>query len=359
MVEGKINKIHGWAAMKPGIEVEPWSYKPRPLGPNDVEIKIEYSGICGSDLHTIKEEWSGTTYPAIVGHEIVGKVITKGEKVAHLKEGDMVGVGAQVYACLGDDCSECSRGLDPHCKQMVFTYNAKYADGEQAHGGYAEAVRVDANYAFKIPDNIDPVYAPPLMCAGATVFAPMLRKGVKKGDRVGVIGIGGLGHLAIQYASALGAEVYALSRSPNKREECANLGASVFVNTSNKEELDAVRRKLNYLFVTSDSNASEYKNLLSLMDYEGQIIMLALPKGELALAPGTLVNSQVSITGSLIAGVDALKKTLEFSAKHNILPIIERFPMAKINEALQHFDSGKARYRVVLENDGSQARSNL
>ncbi|KAJ2909229.1 hypothetical protein GGI21_002095, partial [Coemansia aciculifera] len=183
MVQGKINKIHGWAAMEPGLKVEPWSYTPRPLGENDVEIKIEYSGICGSDLHTIKEEWKGTAYPAIVGHEIVGRVITKGENVTDLKEGDLVGVGAQVYSCLQDGCNACNRDLDPHCPKSVYTYNSKYADGHQAHGGYADAVRVDANYAFKIPAGIDPVYAPPLMCAGVTVFAPMLRKGVKKGDR--------------------------------------------------------------------------------------------------------------------------------------------------------------------------------
>ncbi|KAJ2232818.1 hypothetical protein H4R99_008233 [Coemansia sp. RSA 1722] len=357
MVEGKINEIHGWAAMKPGLKVEPWSYKPRPLGENDVEIKIEYSGICGSDLHTIKEEWSGTMYPAIVGHEIVGKVITKGENVTHLQEGDLVGVGAQVHACLESSCTTCSRDLDPHCPHKVFTYNAKYADGAQAHGGYADAVRVNSNYAFKIPDTIDPVYAPPLMCAGATVFAPMLRKGVKKGDRVGIIGIGGLGHLAIQYASALGAEVVAFSHSPNKRDQCLELGASIFVNTANKEEVDAIRGTLQYLFVTSNSNASEYGNLISWMDYEGQIVLLALPEGNMEMSPGKFVRSEVAITGSLIAGINVLKKTLEFSAEHKILPVIEQYPMSKVNEALERVDSGKARYRVVLLN--SEQTSNL
>ncbi|KAJ2361080.1 hypothetical protein IW150_007330, partial [Coemansia sp. RSA 2607] len=156
MVEGKINEIRGWAAKEPGVKVEPWSYTPRPLGDNDVEIKIECCGICGSDLHTLKQEWSGTKYPVIVGHEIIGKVITKGDKVTHLAEGDLVGVGAQVYACLESSCRVCSRNLDPHCPKKVFTYNTMYADGHQAHGGYAEAVRVDSNYAFKIPAGLDP-----------------------------------------------------------------------------------------------------------------------------------------------------------------------------------------------------------
>ncbi|KAJ1995213.1 hypothetical protein EDC05_001051 [Coemansia umbellata] len=350
MVEGKINEIHGWAAMKPGLTVEPWSYKPRSLGEHDIEIKIEYSGICGSDLHTIKEEWNGTAYPAIVGHEIVGRVITKGEKVAHLEEGDLVGVGAQVYGCLQSDCNACSRDLDPHCPEKVFTYNSKYSDGQQAQGGYAEAVRVDANYAFKIPAGIDPVYAPPLMCAGVTVFAPMLRKGVKKGDRVGVVGIGGLGHLAIQYASALGAEVIAFSHSPNKREECAKLGASKFVDTSNKDEVDAISHTLKYLFITSNSKSNQYNDFVSWMDFEGQIVILAMPQGTMEFRPGVFIHTEVAITGSLIGGINVLKKTLEFSAKHNILPTIERFPMSKVNDALVHVDSGKARYRVVLEN---------
>ncbi|KAJ1944325.1 hypothetical protein FBU59_002633 [Linderina macrospora] len=353
MVDGKINEIHGWAVTKPGIQVEPWSYKPRPLGPNDVEIKIDYSGICGSDLHTIKCEWGMASFPAIVGHEIVGKVITKGENVTTLNEGDLVGVGAQVYACLRDDCKECSRDLDPHCPHMVFTYNSHYADGEQAHGGYADAVRVDANYAIKIPAAIDPVYAPPLMCAGATVFAPMLRKGVKKGDRVGVVGIGGLGHLAIQYAHALGAEVVAFSHSPTKKQQATELGASTFVDTSNKEELDAVRGTLNYLFITANAKSNQYNEFVTWMDYGGEIVLLALPEGKLSFSPFEFVNSEVKITGSLIGGKNIIKQTLDFAAEHNIRPIIERFPMAKVNEALEHMDQGKARYRVVLENPTS------
>ncbi|KAJ2370785.1 hypothetical protein IW150_004872 [Coemansia sp. RSA 2607] len=348
MVEGKINEIHGWAAKKRGLELEPWSYKPRPLGPHDVEIKIEYSGICGSDLHTLKEEWGPTHFPAIVGHEIVGKVVTKGEKVTEFNEGDLVGVGAQVYGCLKNTCHACSHNLDPHCKEGVFTYNSQYADGAHAQGGYAEAVRVDASYAFKIPQNIDPLHAPPLMCAGVTVFAPMLRKGVKKGDRVGVIGIGGLGHLAIQFAHGLGAEVTAYSHSPDKREQCMKLGATHFVNTSNKDEVEANRHKLDYLFITSNSKSNQYNEFISWMDFEGQIVLLAVPEGHMKFSPSEFIFSEVSITGSLIGGVNVLKKTLEFASEHNVRPIIEKYPIDQVNEALQHMDAGKARYRIVL-----------
>ncbi|KAJ1953523.1 hypothetical protein EC988_002944 [Linderina pennispora] len=350
MVSGKINEIHGWAATKPGIQVEPWSYKPRALGPHDVEIKITHSGICGSDLHTIKGEWDNVKYPSIVGHEIVGTVITTGASVSSLKEGDIVGVGAQVYACLKDTCKVCSRDLDPHCPEAVFTYDDTYADGQQAHGGYAEAVRVHEHHAFKIPEAIDPVYAPPLMCAGATVFAPMLRKGVKKGDRVGIIGIGGLGHLAIQYANALGAEVVAFSQSPSKKQQAIELGASIFVDTTNKEELDAVRGTLNYLFVTANGTNSPHNDYVTWMEYEGQIVYLAVPPGKMSFTPSEFIHSQVAITGSLIGGVNIVKETLEFAARHSIRPVIERFPMSEINQALERVNSGRIRYRAVLEN---------
>ncbi|KAJ2609527.1 hypothetical protein H4S08_004015 [Coemansia sp. RSA 1365] len=353
MVQGKFDVIHGWAAMKPGTKVEPWTYKPRPIGPNDVEIEIQYSGICGSDLHIIKGEWQGTSYPAIVGHEIVGRVTTKGQKVSEFTEGDVVGVGAQVYACLQDDCGQCNRGLDPHCPSTVYTYNSKYADGEQSQGGYASAIRVDANYVFKIPeamvkDHLE--YAAPLMCAGVTTFAPMIRKGVKKGDKVGIVGIGGLGHLAVQYACALGAEVYTFSHSPNKKQECLDLGASHFINTSNAEEVKSAHHKLDYLFVTSKGKADEYNDFISLMNIGGTIVLLALPEGKIGIGAGEVIFTGVSITGSLIGGIDVLKQTLEFSAKHNIRPIIERYPMEKINDALEHMNNGNARYRIVLDN---------
>ncbi|KAJ2796150.1 hypothetical protein H4R20_005628, partial [Coemansia guatemalensis] len=303
MVQGKFDVIHGWAAMKPGIKVEPWTYKPRPIGPNDVEVEIQYSGVCGSDLHLIKDEWHNTNYPSIVGHEIVGRVVTKGEEVTGLAEGDIVGVGAQVYACLQDDCGQCSRGFDPYCPNKVYTFNDIYADGERSQGGYASAIRVDANYVFKIPDAMvenDLEYVAPLMCAGVSTFAPMIRNGVKKGDKVGIVGIGGLGHLAIQYASALGAEVYTFSHSPNKKQQCLDLGASHFINTSNAEEVKTAHQKLDYLFVTTAGNASEYDNFISLMNIGGTIVLLALPEGKMGIATGEIVFTGVSITGSLI-----------------------------------------------------------
>ncbi|KAJ2784361.1 hypothetical protein H4R18_001165 [Coemansia javaensis] len=349
MAEGKFNEIHGWAAMEPGMKVEPWSYTPRPLGDRDIEIKIEYSGICGSDIHINKNDWGNSEYPQISGHEIVGKVVAKGPRVKHFELGDTVGVGGMCYACRQDDCRPCKRGLEQHCPKCAYIIGGRYPDGVRTHGGFAEAVRVNEYYASKIPAAIDPAYAPPLMCAGLTVFAPMVNKGVKRGDRVGIVGIGGLGHLAIQFAAALGAEVVAISHSPSKREQCMELGVTQFVDTSNREEAEALRKSLDFLFVCSTAGAEKYNEFITWMACESQIVILGLPSEPLKVYPGELVFSGTSISGSQIGGLSMTRKTLEFAAKHNIRPMIERFPIAKINEAMEHVESGKVRYRAVLE----------
>ncbi|OMH82289.1 putative mannitol dehydrogenase [Zancudomyces culisetae] len=339
-----------WACDEPKGTLHEWSYEPRPLGPNDVELKVICCGICGSDIHTMDSDWGPTKYPVVVGHEIIGTVVSKGDAVTNLQVGDRVGVGAQVAACLKSDCTACSRELDPHCPESVFTYNGVYADGASSYGGYSEAVRVDANYAFKIPEKISSAEAAPLMCAGATVFTPMLKFGLKKGDRVGVVGIGGLGHLAIQYASALGCEVTAFSHSPNKKEESMKLGAHKFVITKNEDESKSCVKSLDYLFVTSNSSSNDYATFFSWVDFGGKICLLAVPAADLVLKPFLFISYEVYLGGSLIGGVDSIKKTLEFSAEHNIRPVIERLPMSSCNEGVQRVRDGKVRYRVVLEN---------
>ncbi|PVU94539.1 hypothetical protein BB561_002471 [Smittium simulii] len=342
--------IKCWAAKSKGATLEPFEYVPRPLGPNDVEIKIDCCGICGSDIHTIDSDWGPSAYPVVVGHEIIGKVVQKGSNVSELAMGDLVGVGAQVFACNEPECGACSRGLDPHCPKGVFTYNAKYSDGGIAYGGYSEHVRVHADYAFKIPAEIAAADAAPLMCAGATVFTPMLANNFKEGDRVGVVGIGGLGHLALQYASALGCKVTAFSHSPNKRDEAISFGAHNFVNTADPEQVTAAARSLEYLIVTSNSSSNDYATFGSWVDFNGKIILLAAPSQDLVLNPFFFISTQVYIGGSLIGGIKQIKETLEFSAKHNIKPMIMKFPMSEVNKGIQTVRDGKARYRIVLEN---------
>ncbi|PVU85193.1 hypothetical protein BB560_006671 [Smittium megazygosporum] len=339
-----------WAAKTPGFTLEPFEYVPRPLGDNDIEIKVTCCGICGSDLHTISGEWGTPDLPVVVGHEIVGEVVKKGNSVSTLELGDLVGVGAQVYACGQPDCNACSRGFDPHCSKRVYTYNDKYVDGGKAYGGYSEGVRVDEHYAFRIPKEISPAEAAPLMCAGTTVFTPMLSHGFKKGDRVGVIGIGGLGHLALQFASKLGCVVTAFSHSSNKRQECLDFGAHNFVDTHDPEALKKCERSLDYLIITSNSSSNDYEQFGSWVDFHGKIILLAAPPAKISLAPNFFISTEVFLGGSLIGGIKQIKETLAFAAKHNIRPVIQKVPMSECNRGVQMVHTGNVRYRVVLEN---------
>ncbi|KAK9768257.1 hypothetical protein K7432_001224 [Basidiobolus ranarum] len=328
----------------------PWAYQPRPLGEDDVEIAISHCGLCGSDIHVLDSGWGASDYPVVVGHEIVGKVVNKGPRVAGLEIGDRVGVGPQVFACLKDDCKACSSKNDATCPNMVGTYNSRYADGAKSYGGYSKGIRVLSHYAFKIPDAIDSAEAAPILCAGVTVFTPMRRHGVKAGERVGVVGIGGLGHLALQYAKALGAEVTAISTSTNKKEEAQKLGATHFVNLRDEEDMKKASRSLDYLFITSNASNAPYDKYASLLDTFGKLVLLAAPEDNITLSPMSLIPKNITLVGSIIGSIEDQKATLEFSAKHNIRPMIERFPMDKVNEGLKHVRDGKVRYRVVLEN---------
>ncbi|ORX88934.1 mannitol dehydrogenase putative [Basidiobolus meristosporus CBS 931.73] len=330
--------------------LQPWAYTPRPLGEDDVEIAISHCGICGSDIHTLDSGWGATKYPVVVGHEIIGKVVDKGPRVSGLEIGDRVGVGPQVFACLKSDCKACSTGNDATCTKYVGAYNGTYADGAKSYGGYSKGVRVLSHYAFKIPDVIDSAEAAPILCAGVTVFTPMRRHGVKEGHRVGVVGIGGLGHLALQYAKALGAEVTAISTSTNKKAEAHKLGATHFVNLRDDADMKAASRSLDYLFITSNATDAPYDKYASLLDVFGKIILLAAPEDNIKISPFSLIPKNITLAGSIIGSIEDQKATLEFSAKHNIRPIIEKLPMEKVNEGLQHVRDGKVRYRVVLEN---------
>ncbi|KAL0592077.1 hypothetical protein ABG067_000730 [Albugo candida] len=257
--------IHALAAFESKGEIKPWSYESRPLGPEDIEIEITHCGICGSDIHTIDSGWGPTTYPVVPGHEIVGKVTEVGPSVDKFKVGDRVGVGAQVWACLNKDaskpCHECEVGMDALCSSIVATYNGKYRDGSTSYGGYADFIRVIQDYAFTIPK----IYPAPLLCAGATVYTPLKHEGVKSGDRVGVIGIGGLGHLAIQFIAAIGAIPVAFSRSNSKEKEVRALGAQDFIATNDMEQVKSASRSLDYLLITADANGMPYDQYLGFL----------------------------------------------------------------------------------------------
>ncbi|KXN72072.1 putative mannitol dehydrogenase [Conidiobolus coronatus NRRL 28638] len=358
-IQGKFDQIKAWACPGKGEKIVPYTYKARPLGEEDVEVQISHCGICGSDIHTMDSGWGPSDYPVVTGHEIVGTVtaagskvsnVKVGDRVSNVKVGDRVGVGCVVSACLQDDCEFCVDKKDIFCPKRVFTYGDKWSENEKTYGGYAEAIRLKSHLAFPIPETLPSEYAAPLMCAGVTVFAPMLRHGVQPGDAVGIIGIGGLGHLALQYASKLGAEVYALSRSEAKRQEALDLGATHYVNTSDPEQVKDLQNKLKFLIVTNNTANAPWDLYTSFIKIEGRMILLGIPETPSTISTGAIVRKAISITGSLIGSIHEVQQTLDFAAKHNIKPLINEFPMSRVNEGIQHVRDGKVRYRVVLKN---------
>ncbi|ETI33267.1 hypothetical protein F443_20050 [Phytophthora nicotianae P1569] len=346
--------VNAYAAFDRTGECKLWQYQSRPLGDEDVEIKISHCGICGSDLHTIDGGWGPAPYPCVVGHEIIGEVTLAGPNVKNLAVGDRVGVGAQVWACLNrdsnDKCRDCGDGEDAACDQGVWTYNATYKDGAKSYGGYADYVRVDSNYAFKIPEVIPSDVAAPLLCAGATVFTPLKQEGVKAGDRVGVVGIGGLGHIAIQFIRALGAAPVAFSRSANKEKEILSMGAEEFYNLSDTEQQKKAAGSVDFLLLTADANNMPYDLYLSLVRKRGTLIMVGVPNDQIKISPFSLIPRAVRVRGSAIGSIRDIEGMLKLAAKKNVRPIIQKLPMAKVNEGLDMVREGRVRYRVVLEN---------
>ncbi|KAJ3040394.1 hypothetical protein HDV00_010948 [Rhizophlyctis rosea] len=337
---------HGYAAHAPKSDLQPFTYEPLPLGPEDVEIKISHCGICASDIHTMDSGWGPTQYPVIVGHEIVGTVTAVGPEVTALKIGDRVGVGAQQYGCLQSDCQECQEGHDNMCPRMWWTYNSKRPDGSVTQGGYADHIRVRHQWAFPIPEAIDSVSAGPLLCAGLTVYAPLARANIGPGKKVGVIGIGGLGHLALQFAAALGAEVTAISHSPSKKAEALSLGATNFITLSSLRDH---KRAFDIIVVSANHKGQDWGTYLTALRPFGTLILVALPEEDISVTPHFFTGTQVSITGSVIGNRKEMREMLELAAAKGIKPLTQTAKLEEVNGALEKVRKGDVRYRMVLE----------
>jgi len=269
--------------------------------------------------------------------------------VTNLQVGDRVGVGPQVWSCQRGDCSSCGNHMDNCCPRSVLTYNSRYKDGAVSYGGYAERVRLSALYAFRIPDSLPSEQAAPLMCAGVTTFAPLKRYGVGKDTKLGVIGIGGLGHLAIQFGAALNAQVTAISTSLSKQEETKKLGATSFLHFTDAQAVRAAAGTLDVLVVTTDQDDNKWSRVLSLLRSGGKLILLAAPNKPIQLPAGVLLVGQKTIVGSVIGSRSEVEQTLAFAAEKGVRAWVNTMPLHRINEAIQIMREGKARYRIVLE----------
>lgn len=333
-------KVSAFAAKGPNQKLEPFSFEMGEIGPEQVDVKVLNCGICHSDLSMMNNDWGMTSYPIVPGHEIIGEVIATGNSVKNIKVGDKVGVGWYSGSCMS--CHECMDGSHHLCTKAEYTIGGR-------HGGFADYVRSHWFWAIKLPEGIDLAKAGPLLCGGITVFNPILIAGVKATDKVGVIGIGGLGHMALKFLNKWGCEVIAFSSNPSKKESILAMGATKVVDSTNPDELAKIAGTLNFILNTTNVT----------LDWNSYLVALA-PKGKfhnvgavlepMAIPAFTLLTGEKSVTGSPLGSPALTRTMLEFCVRHNIYPITEEFPMSKANEALEHLKSGKARFRIVLKN---------
>lgn len=334
-------KFKAYSASAKGQPLKPFEFDPGPLGDEQVEIKISHCGICHSDLSMLENEWGMTTYPFVPGHEIVGTIVAAGSHVKRVKVGDRVGLGWYTASCLS--CPQCLSGDHNLCATAEQTIIGR-------HGGFADRVRSHWLWATPLPAQIDPVKAGPLFCGGITVFNPIVQCGVQPTQRVGVIGIGGLGHLALQFLSKWGCEVVAFTSSDSKRQEALKLGAHSTVSSKDSAQLQKLAGSLDFILVTANATL-DWNAIFNALAPKGRLHVVGAVLEPIPAAAFTLIGGQKSISGSPLGSPAVTARMLDFCARHNIAPIIEKFPMSRVNDAMEHLRSGKARYRIVLEND--------
>jgi len=353
MASSQDYKFFGWVGKnKESIGHLTWEeYQPKPWSEDDVDIQITHCGICASDLHTLRSGWGETDYPQVVGHEIVGKVVKAGKNVKHLKVGDRVGVGAQSGSCL--NCEFCHERREPYCNGMVGTYNGRYPDKSKSFGGYADYARVPAHFAIKVPDQVASEIVAPLLCGGVTVYSPLLQLGAGPGKRIGIVGIGGLGHFGLLFAKALGAEPVAISHSASKKADAEKMGAVQFISVKDEPDFATkYRRTLDGIVVTANNADMPIVDYAKLLKPGSKVILVGVPEAPLPkIEVFPLVANNVSIGGSLIGGTKELQSMLELAVKANVKSWVQVRNLKEVNQALIDMEDGKARYRYVLVNE--------
>eukprot|EP01113_Clastostelium_recurvatum_P003293 TRINITY_DN11430_c0_g1_i1.p1 TRINITY_DN11430_c0_g1~~TRINITY_DN11430_c0_g1_i1.p1 ORF type:complete len:362 (-),score=102.92 TRINITY_DN11430_c0_g1_i1:64-1119(-) len=342
-------QFHGYAALERGTHLKQFSYTPRPLGDEDVQIRITHCGMCASDIHQMTAGWGSGIFPMVPGHEIVGKVEAIGPKVQGLKIGDRVGVGPNCWSCRRDDCRDCHNQDEPLCPKKVDTYNDRYPDGVQTFGGYCDRVRVLSHFVFPIPDALSSAGAAPLLCAGVTTFTPFVVHNVGKGAKVGVLGIGGLGHLGLQWAKALGCEVWALSSSDSKEAEARSLGSDHYININKDDVMNAHERKLDFILATGNDVKMDWGRILKLLRSDGHCCLVGIPETDIKFHPFSLISARRTFSGSSVGGVKHFKQMFQLAAEKGIESKVQVYPLDKVNEAIKDFEAGKPRFRFVLE----------
>ena len=340
--------VNSYAAMSSNTPLEAYNFERRAVGPDDVQIDILFCGVCHSDLHQVKNEWGGSQYPMVPGHEIVGTVLSVGANVTKFKVGDLAGVGVMVDSC--KTCKTCAQDLEQYCEEgFVGTYNNKERNSDKiTMGGYSTKIVVDEYYTFKIAPTLPLAAVAPLLCAGITTYSPLVYAGVKKGMKVAVVGLGGLGHMGVKFAVSFGAEVTVISTSPSKEADAKKLGATHFLVSTDK---DAMSKYNSYFDVILDAVSAnhDYTSYLNLLGIDGKLMVVGLPIESPKVQPFSLVTNRRSVIGSCIGGMKETQEMLDYCAEHNIVSEIEVIPMQKINEAYDRMLKGDVKYRFVID----------
>ncbi|GAN52910.1 alcohol dehydrogenase zinc-binding domain-containing protein [Tanticharoenia sakaeratensis NBRC 103193] len=338
----------GYAATAADARLAPFSLDRRDPGPRDVRIDITHCGVCHSDIHTARSEWPGTLYPCVPGHEIVGRVAEVGAEVTKYKVGDQVGVGCMVDSCR--ECESCRAGLEQYCEPGArFTYNSPDIGGlSHTFGGYAQAVVVDQDFVLRIPEGLDLAAAAPLLCAGITTWSPLRHWGIGPGKRVGVVGLGGLGHMGVKLAVAMGAEVTLFTTSANKAEDGRRLGAHRVVISRDADAMKAEAGRFDFILdcVSAQHDINAYFALLRL---DGALVQVGLPEKPIEVQMFSLVGKRRTFAGSLIGGIAETQEMLDFCGEHGITADIEMIAMDEINEAYERMIASDVKYRFVID----------
>jgi uncharacterized zinc-type alcohol dehydrogenase-like protein len=336
-----------YAAHSARAPLAPFAIERRAPRAREVAIDILYCGVCHSDIHQARDEWGGGIFPMVPGHEIVGRVVALGSEATKFKIGDVVGVGCFVDSCR--DCAQCRAGEQQYCERgMTLTYNGRDKEGAPTYGGYSTRIVVDQDYVLRIPPGIPLDRAAPLLCAGITTYSPMRHYGVKAGDRVAVVGLGGLGHMAVKFGHALGANVTVLSTSESKRADALALGADDFCVTRDADAFKRLAGQFDFI-VDTVSAAHDYNAYLGLLKVDGCMILLGVPERPSPVAAGALIMKRRKLAGSLIGGIAQTQEMLDFCAEHGVASDIELIRIEQVNEAYERILRGDVRYRFVID----------
>ena len=341
--------VVAYATPSPTGRYEKTTITRREPGPTEVYFDIKFAGICHSDIHTARGEWGPISYPFVGGHEIAGVVSAVGSEVTKFKIGDRVGVGCFVDSCR--ECEMCKSGEQQFCTGRpgtVWTYNGTGRDGKPTHGGYSQGITVEEDYLMRVPDEISLEHAAPLMCAGITLYSPLKRWGAGPGKRVGIVGMGGLGHMGVQIAAALGAETIGLGRTLNKRDDALKLGAADYVSTQDADALKRLRGSFD-LIVSTISDGVDLDLIAKLLKPHGVLANVGLPEKPTTFNMNLFTGQAKVLAGSNIGGIGETQEMLEFCAEHGLAPIVEIIPASQINEAYDNVVASKVRYRYVID----------